>query len=37
MYHYTYQHGFEEGGGYRKTIDEALLAIKEIIEGYDDE
>jgi hypothetical protein len=31
-YHFTYEHGFEEGGGFRKTIDEALDVIKEIVE-----
>ena len=29
-YHFTYEHGFEEGGGFRKTIDEVLDVIKEI-------
>ena len=31
-YHFTYEHGFEEGGGFRKTIDEVLETIKEIVE-----
>lgn len=31
-YHFTYEHGFEEGGGFRETVDEALEVIKEIIE-----
>ena len=31
-YHYTYDNGFEEGGGFLKTIDEVLETIKEIVE-----
>ena len=31
-YHYTYENDFEEGGGFLKTIDEVLEAIKEIVE-----
>ena len=35
-YHYTYEHGFEEGGGFRKTINEVLETIKEIAEESED-
>ena len=31
-YHYTYDNGFEEGGGFLKSIDEVLETIKEIVE-----
>ena len=31
-YRYTYENGFEEGGGFCKTIDEVLETIKEIVE-----
>ena len=35
-YHFTYEHGFEEGGGFRKTINEVLETIKEIVEESED-
>tara|TARA_B110000503_G_C6878540_1_gene301686 strand:+ start:215 stop:367 length:153 start_codon:yes stop_codon:yes gene_type:complete len=35
-YHFHYEDGFNEGGGFRKTIDEALDVIKEIIEESED-
>ena len=36
VYHFTYENDFEQGGGFRDTIDEALDAIKEIIEESED-
>ena len=35
-YHFTYEHGFDEGGGFRKTINEVLDVIKEIAEESED-
>ena len=35
-YHFTYENGFDEGGGFRDTIDEVLVVIKEIAEESED-
>ena len=35
-YHFTYENGFDEGGGFRKTINEVLVVIKEIAEESED-